>query len=379
LGNSAPLLWKLSCIFIVELDNTIFIFGAGASNDCVSDGTIVLDENWKPPLGNDLLKSTNEYDALMRTYGEFISLAGEIRIAVYNQHTKRQKSLEDYMVEIKEKSQSEDDRVRVNRCRQLVYLRFYLRMLMQRCSTNYVKTSNNYSVLISRLSDIRRDSEVTFLSFNYDSLIEQEFIRQNIWQSEVTLNSYIDSEIPLIKLHGSVGWIYRINTGPEDLQGNFFPWLFKKYPDTEPDVRSLSIEIDEDWGKNVNNIKQCRASYIHYPAIAIPLNKKSEFVCPTSHLEKLKVSLASVKNVVVIGWKGKEDTFCKLLSLCKPNRPRLIVIGKGSAEKTAADICVDHMNNARRLHFDEGFSGFMHSHDDQALDNLLSGNWRGLV
>src|SRR4029077_15245709 len=49
------------------------------------------------------------------------------------------------------------------------------------------------------------------------------------------------------------------------------------------------------------------------PAIALPLQSKAEFECPTQHLDALKALLPEVTKCLVIGWRGKEPHFNSLL------------------------------------------------------------------
>src|SRR3989344_4052741 len=212
------------------------------------------------------------------------------------------------------------------RHRQLVQLRFYLRHLLNQCSNQYVYTGNQYGVLIGRLLDIKGDAQVTFVTFNYDTLIEQAMIATGIMPSKLTLQEYLKAPIPLIKPHGSTQWVYRLRSQGGNPKGREVEWLLEQYPMQEPDISKIPIQIDEEWNMN-GNLRSFETPYVYYPAIAIPLNQKTEFVCPPEHIASLEAALETAKHVVTVGWRGSEDRFCRLLQThCPKNKIRLHVV-----------------------------------------------------
>jgi hypothetical protein len=50
------------------------------------------------------------------------------------------------------------------------------------------------------------------------------------------------------------------------------------------------------------------------PALAIPVVTKSNFVCPQAHIDHLEQLLPKVEKILVMGWRGAETHFLKLLS-----------------------------------------------------------------
>ena len=50
------------------------------------------------------------------------------------------------------------------------------------------------------------------------------------------------------------------------------------------------------------------------PALALPVVTKSQFICPPAHLDRLRELLPKVEKILVIGWRGSEKHFLKLLS-----------------------------------------------------------------
>lgn len=352
--------------------NTVFIFGAGASHDVIASHTQphhAFGEDFKPPLTSGLFKSSEKFDTLINAHPELKSLAGEIRSKLQVGAN----TLEDFMVDLRERAKSNPIRYR-----QLVQLRFYLRHLLHKCSSNYVVSGNQYGTLIAKIMDIKKDAEVTFVTFNYDTLIEQAMIDLGLMPREFEkMDSYINGPIKLIKPHGSVNWVHRINASKFFQSGSgILTTYFSMHPDSEPEFNE-EVRIDDDW-VHARNIVDYREPYIHYPAIAVPVNEKNEFVCPKSHIQVLDDALSRARNIVTVGWRGREELFCRKLEALKPNRPILTVVSGGkngaqSAQEIQDFLRVTYLNNARQHGpFADGFSGFIRDFDTSELEKMLS-------
>ena len=99
------------------------------------------------------------------------------------------------------------------------------------------------------------------------------------------------------------------------------------------------------------------------PALAIPVETKSEFVMPADHLSELSKDLGAVDTVVAIGWRGSEAHFQKLLGEKLPRERRdlsLVVVAESrtAAEATAGSL-VQHAQFTRLAVYDLGFSRFV--------------------
>jgi len=49
------------------------------------------------------------------------------------------------------------------------------------------------------------------------------------------------------------------------------------------------------------------------PALAIPIETKNKFECPPSHEDELKSLIPAIDKLVMVGWRGAEENFVKLL------------------------------------------------------------------
>jgi hypothetical protein len=52
------------------------------------------------------------------------------------------------------------------------------------------------------------------------------------------------------------------------------------------------------------------------PAIAIPLEDKTEFECPREHLAEMKALLPRTDRLLITGWRATEKHFLRVLSEC---------------------------------------------------------------
>ena len=94
------------------------------------------------------------------------------------------------------------------------------------------------------------------------------------------------------------------------------------------------------------------------PAVAIPLEKKQDYVCPLSHMEVLRECMPKADKLLVIGWKGTEENFLQLLSKgLKRGIPKMVVSsGKDSAEKIKSTLQHFGIDGAHWLLGEKGFT-----------------------
>lgn len=63
------------------------------------------------------------------------------------------------------------------------------------------------------------------------------------------------------------------------------------------------------------------------PAITIPVEVKSDFECPRSHLEALDVCVKQTMKILVIGWRGTEKHFLARLKALPGMAPAVSIVG----------------------------------------------------
>ena len=69
-----------------------------------------------------------------------------------------------------------------------------------------------------------------------------------------------------------------------------------------------------------------------FPALAIPIANKSSYVCPEAHHQMLVECLPKVEKLLIIGWRGADDSFLKLLAENIGARSRIMVVSSSQAK-----------------------------------------------
>jgi hypothetical protein len=191
------------------------------------------------------------------------------------------------------------------RVQQLAAVQFFLQAVVW-YSTNEWHTAlgrvTNYVALLDRLENHRRvtGEDYAFVTFNYDLLLE--------WAAETAdlrgfgdIDAYLDRQpFSLTKPHGSVNWV--------QLAVERIP--AETYDDVPKLIRHRGeIEMTQEYAvANYQTIKTADGR-IAYPAIAIPLEAKSDFACPEAHLALLEDVCRSATRLVTIGCRGREAHF----------------------------------------------------------------------
>ncbi len=215
-----------------------------------------------------------------------------------------------------------------------INLQFFLQELFFTVSENQlIQGLSNYDVLVQQAYEyaIRKKEDVLFVTFNYDLLLEYSFAKIfSELKHEFKISDYIKYPIKLIKPHGSCNWFKCSNlTGNE----NFPDSLYK----TKMSIRAINESIEaNNQGlrypalKNeiyTHRIDTLRGYTSHHPSnpnfqwfglgqmpqILVPLKNKDEFILPKSHIDYLQNNLNKVTEILIIGWKGTEENFQKML------------------------------------------------------------------
>jgi hypothetical protein len=106
-----------------------------------------------------------------------------------------------------------------------------------------------------------------------------------------------------------------------------------------------------------------------FPALAIPVEGKDEFSCPTDHIERLRNLLPRATRVVTIGWRATEAGFLQMLHASRGGADLMIVSGSTQgAEETYNNLC-GPMYRPNRVAIDSGFTGLIQ--DLEKLDEFL--------
>jgi hypothetical protein len=194
---------------------------------------------------------------------------------------------------------------------QLLAIRCYLREIISGCASSWFGASNGVTNFHSLVDPVERwrianDERVTYVTFNYDTLLEWA-LADVIRDVRMEDFGYFYREFHLYKPHGSVDWVRPI--GP--LQGHArwtrrqFVFAFAgqyledKQPIVSPDITQFEKEID---GELFGLI----------PALALPIRDKLSFEFESAHLGLMTNDVRQTSRVIAIGWRGLESHFVDL-------------------------------------------------------------------
>lgn len=341
------------------MENTVIIFGAGASHDSLQQYARAKEPECRPPLAQDLFRGN---DHLIEKFPRIGAIIGDLR------RIGDGVSLEEFLFDqIYQLSAS-----RELRALQLLDIRYFLRKLFFESSTKFLSggTGSAYAQLLQRLDDVvnlRNGAPITFVSFNYDTLLEQAIMGMIGYKFD-KIDSYINREIRYIKLHGSINWVVRL-----DVYNNPKPGL----PDPRKDPSSHLIGLLKTFDFSLEHGKiiidwadpDTEQSVFNAPVIGIPVRKKSFFL-PPNHLQVATDALEKADKIVIVGWRGMDDHFLELLQKHAIKHPEVYVVGKKNAEQTA--MLIGGRIQARSVSSStDGFSSFL----DKADSSVIRGSF----
>lgn len=276
----------------------LVILGAGASYGSADARAIEIARQneipaWRPPLARELFEPRSNFGTVIDGY------PGARSLIVHLRHTlARGGNLEEELDKVSARAVTDPAAAS-----QLMSVRYYLRDILAACTKNWlalVHSCTNYHLLVNRLSSWTRDrsEQVLFVTFNYDTLLEQACL-DDAYIAFNSMSSYIaDERIKLFKLHGSINWAH--------------PVRFERPPelnDREHAIRYAStIEIPKtfefrtDWSSGVRGQEWI-------PALAVPIQGKGSFECPVEHVDLLRSLMPEVDRLLVIGWQAAEQHF----------------------------------------------------------------------
>jgi hypothetical protein len=288
------------------------VFGAGASHDSIDvkppgggNPGWTIDEQFRPPLANDLFGFTELFADAM---GKFEKLQPIVPIL----RRTGGKNVETVLQELQDEAAVYPERL----C-QLMAVRYYLHYALWECERSWKHLSKgvtNYKALLDQINRWRKPGEeVSLVTFNYDTLLEDAMPAVGLTLSDLT--DYVDRSHPykVFKLHGSVNWARPVGSGS--------PYSGTAYTSTDPwsiarnhIERAASLKIGEGFTRiNEHPVGLFEGRVGLVPAIAIPVEKKAYFECPQEHLDALKQFLPQVDRLLLIGWRATEDHFLTLL------------------------------------------------------------------
>jgi hypothetical protein len=254
-----------------------------------------------------------------------------------------------------------------SRLKQLAAIRYYLHRMLWRCQDLWAHEHQgitNYLTFLDAIDRWRYENreQVCFVTFNYDTMLEEAMKQLWGWQL-LTLDAYTARpDYKLIKLHGSVDW------GLEMLSVSG-----RGEPHEVIDSAVKGLAISDNYGKVRLDMHFDNGTF-GYPALAIPVEKKSEFVCPPEHLRALADVLPMVTKIITIGWRATEEHFVRMLKnpLTGLKMPVDLMVVSGSipgATETNTHLGFAKRTGRKYPTLGDGFSGLIRGIDQ--LESFL--------
>lgn len=298
--------------FSGEKVKKLIILGAGASYDFSFDINAVPIAS-RPPLAKDLF--AKPYSDIINKYPGAFNLSSEILLA---------DDIEEYFQLQWHKITTTTNPVLFEN---LINVQFYLHELFDYISNhNFGIRENNYSSLAKQAFEysINTGEHVAFVSFNYDTLIEESLTKQARIHFN-SLNDYVDYQnrnILLFKPHGSWNWIKKakqhiqINLSRARRFSEIYQFAEHFYNSRTP-YRDF-IDSFEDNISIYTKVKNVAPTNSHteisfYPQLLIPYKEKDDFIMPSLHKNCMDHLLSEVEDILIIGWKGSEKKFQQFL------------------------------------------------------------------
>lgn len=341
----------------------LIILGAGASMDYLRADDHIEHRNndyskYRAPLMNQLFDDTRFHEVLSR-HPEINSLASD----VMNAMSRSDANFEDYLTIARDNLANNNPAI----YSQLLSLIFYLADLFSVISEKFYYQRNHYKDLLHKI-DNYCDGQACFVNFNYDLLLERSLNEHSAGKFNYSnLDSYINSNIKIIKIHGACNWRY----SPQTVQSKktsavkFFSNFSKDLILVSNKDQIFPIADDiTNVNFNAQYNEKLNSWIVKLPALALPLkNKPSNYVCNESHVKTLKESIKKADRIIVIGWRGVDQYLLKLLKdELGDQRIPVAIITKDTTPDTIIDYyvkTVPQFNIQPKDVYPIGFSEFM--------------------
>jgi len=214
--------------------------------------------------------------------------------------------------------------------RQLAAVRFYLHFMLWECQRRWSAVAEgvtNYKTLLDRIERHRKGAQpVCLVTFNYDTMIEDAL--QAFGVQIDALEDYVGNDrFKLIKLHGSVNWAREVDTPVNNL-ANLNTWQAAH----ELISNAASLAVSDRFVRVTEHPIGRLGESAVFPAIALPLESKSGFECPVSHVEALRSLIPDVDRLLLVGWRATENDFLALLRAGLRRAPYVYTIAARESE-----------------------------------------------
>ncbi len=255
------------------------------------------------------------------------------------------------------------------RTQQMMSVRFYLQRIIWQSTAEWVQESGgatSYATLVDLIRQYQpQNAKVAFITVNYDMMLEQVLTTLMDWEFRSVADYVHEDGWSLFKLHGSVNW-GRVVTGVSQPVSSYAdPELVNLL------IRGASADQLTDSFYVVPQLPGVRKDTLALaPAVAIPVEAKSSFECPSAHITALAQLLPSVSRLMVIGWRAQDQEVLDLLrkEIGHPVRGYVVSGSENGAVET-----IRRLDAAGVIgEYDASFAGFSQSVTSGELEPILS-------
>jgi hypothetical protein len=337
----------------------MIIFGAGASFDSVAHLPVdpKFPEEWRPPLADNLFEDREHFVEWMTCFQQCMPVITSLR-----------SNTEGESVEMKLKRLLDESIDYPQRKKQLTAIRYYLHCMLWMCENKWKEKHRgieNYSALLDQIEywRVQKNESVLIVTFNYDCMIEKALFRVGV-HTQFFRNYIDDHRYKLFKPHGSINW------------GRIIKNISRPISPVTPyfEINNIiesnnSIDLTDEFRIVYDYPMSMDRDGVLFPALAIPLETKTDFECPQDHLNVLRQEIPKVEKLITIGWRASEMHFLTMLSegLSQPIQGLAVSGKKVQSQQTISNL-TDQNITGKFIAYDGGFSEFVSS---KSVENFL--------
>lgn len=300
------------------------ILGAGASYDALPTHPPPTGYSQRMPLADELFDNRETFAQRMRFFPRCLDVVPRL-------HRPLAPITVESALELLRDEAATDP---LRNC-QLAAVRFYLQSVIMDTEDRWLGLANgmtNHRTLIDQILHCGKPNDVTcFVTFNYDRILESALSRFGFKFD--SLPDYVGPrQFRVVKLHGSVDWLREI----ESIES--IPKFIQL--DSMAQANAMIEHVNElkitNHYRMLNEPVPQFRNVATFPAIAIPVQNKDEFECPSDHVDMLRQFIRDhLTKILIIGWRGGEIPFRKLLAEQLAERPVSIMV----VDPDAIKIC----------------------------------------
>jgi hypothetical protein len=326
------------------------VFGAGASFDSSPDYKPSDDGNRialgiRPPLANQLFELRSISAEAVQSIPRCLAIIHELRYLTPDT------SVEQQLERMREAALNY-----LEGQRQLVSIRFYLQWIIRRYQSLWndaIKSQTTYRALLGQIDRQLKGEPACFVTFNYDTLLEEAFTSLGI--EFESLDDYVSRDTyKVIKLHGSTNWAHELSSPMKITIGDhvqFANHMIQTADKFETDNNYYLIPRDYA-NKSITSFVRIPGRHdppAVLPAIAIPVEKKHSYECPPGHVDSLKECISKADKLLLVGWRAAEENFVNLLAKGLRKNIQKMVVSRtpDSAEKIRSRLIESGIDGAQ--------------------------------